>query len=828
MFILPLFFLSIAFSSNIQDYLSSCRETRIDPIMDKFESFSTPGTYMGRLAVRNALKEIFLQMRPHSGDFGLLQHWESFLWYPKDYVEVIQADAIDALRIMLSFPQANLDTMHELITTSLQCYDANPSVQGEIIKTLIEAGVRASQQEIDLTRKKGLTNQITLDLDSIQNIFKSSVDESCRKTNIYGPYLTLENSLLPAMEANNIFNVKCLLRNDKINTAYYKHIMEMSKTEKGIRFGFGSKSRAAVQQVYVKYRTCPCIDALFLLLEDPASLKCFTSARIFLDLDAPRGFEFMARYLVMTEASSRSMSPALSHKALAAMFDGRPFDGQLLRKIWIELLDENGLISVKKIDSLLHAFETMDTDVGTLSIPIFDLILKTLPNPAKNIAFLVDHRSFKNICADLPPGYVKNVPSFGKRERRQLMTVLMKCVLTPENRSQIINLDPCLVYSELIYFAKRSVVQAMINEDDVEKWMPPKGVEFCKQLISETNTIKPGELFPEERFWVNCLLDNYLFAQEDNDSYAGSIEIEASEINFKRILFPDFNAHYSTHVNEVIGKMIIDGSEEAGKIARFQGYLKNIVESGQRFLNGAITYENITKRLLNLRPGESYALDVYWRKFEQGRQGHLVIGVITKSETKYDVNIINTGFLGRYTDEFAHRMVINDSMVNVPSYVLIDNFIPIMDSDELVMKNYRLNSDQPMQSLGSEAKPTEYYFRETIREQRSGTCSVKRIWAMAKWVLGLDLYMEFKVHFVLSFIEHLSENYDKLVKEEWKSPRPSIWLRIVMLPFLEKGLLRQLERLSSDSERYKRLSAIVIESVERRHDAPGLEYLRDI
>ncbi len=820
-------FLYISAATSLSEYLVDCHEKRRDPDPVSLERFPEPKKYQNVKQTKTALKQIYMQRRPHAVFFELFWHWKFFYWSSQDYIDVIKAGALDALRMMLSFPQGNLYRKHELIQVSLECYEDNPAIQVQIIEMLVMAGVKATENEVCFASENGLNgvqeilaNQIPSDLD-LATFFEYSVDKACKNMNLYEEKLTVENSLLPAMKVDNDFNLNCLLKEDRFNAAYYNQIIKSGVPSTSGKFSMTVGRR--ILSAYKKFKGYLSPEILAALLNNNKLLGSMVVSGLCLDLDKTSSIGFIAAYLIKWR----------NFDSLVRMLNGRPLTEQIVGEIWRALLDETGKMTMLKLVKLITFLEkASSTDLTTLPF-FYDLIFQTMVDPAKSLAILMKKSILGISSYLLPPQFIENNPSLSESQRAQLITAMTKYSSSSDSAYAVMQLDPKSFYSEAIFFAKSSIIREMMDStvswNQTETMLSPRAMEYFKQVILETSDIKVGDIFPEERFWVNCLLDNYIFAHEDKNSYSGSVELEQEGYSIKRLLFPSYNMYFESHLSTVKHRMTFNGPDEIFKFSLFESYVSNIVESGQRFLNGAITPEHVKGRIANLKPGESYALDVYQKDEKLIRkQGHLVIGIVSRSENDseaYNVDIINTGLQAPTLEYLRHRIIIKDRMINIPQQILLDKYIPIIPSGEIVNKSFKPANEAKKDYLDAQGRPTEYFISDTIRSQRSGTCSIKRIWAMAKITLGLDLYMEFKTNFILSFVESLSRNFDRLVREEWTSPRPSIWMRIIALPFLEKGLLRQLRRLPADSERYLRLSALIITSVKQRHDHNGIRYL---
>ncbi len=172
-------------------------------------------------------------------------------------------------------------------------------------------------------------------------------------------------------------------------------------------------------------------------------------------------------------------------------------------------------------------------------------------------------------------------------------------------------------------------------------------------------------------------------------------------------------------------------------------------------------------------------------------------------------------------------------MFSIPQLKLLEHYLPIMsNAKDIYLKeymqhsdNYSYNEDRSRHEFANDFVPVVDY-EHTIRGQRAGSCSIRRLWALGKLTLGLNLYMEFKVRFLLSFIAYLHKMFPDLVNGEWKSPRASVWLRVISTPFLEMGLLKQLNRLASNSALYIRLRDLIFDSVKERYPSDVYDNLK--
>ncbi len=809
-------------SQDLQTYLDQCLELRVDPDIDLIAALPQPESYPEIQNTRNTLKQILLQKRRHFLSFEEFNSWIFFTWTIEDFIEVIKDDNAEALEIMLRFPQANLSTKSQLIRASLDRFDYNPLNQVGILRMLLDAGVRLEKPELDYALQKGLDDVLdrltypgaSFSSATISNYFKSSPDYSCRYTNVYGPNLTLENSLFPAIEEGSEFNVKCLMKNAEINKAFHIQLVQTG--------GFSAESKdeglVRMQTMFSKYRTCPSIESLLLIMDED-EMSCVEAMKIcsFLDLDDTIATKFLARYL---------QRPRLPVEDLVKAIRQRPINDDMVINIWRHMLNETSNMTIFKVNLLLRFLQLSSTKVS--GVVLFDLVLETFEDGVKALGILLAYPQFQTACGELPPEYIQSHPKLSRSGRIQLMIHITKHVLDSTNFLSIIDLDPESFYSTSIFFARSSIIRAIVMDSEEREvvLLSPKGMELGNQVMKEMRPVPIDSVFHTERFWANCLLDNYLFVLENKNLYEGSVEIRATDSVYRELLFPHYNEFFQDHAETTKELMTFEGREEVGSFSIFEAFLNNIEISGKRFLNGIVKYAQIENKIKRLKPGQSYALDVYWRPKVLGIQGHLVLAILSRSErdpTSFNVDIINTGLFGRQIDHLPHRMIINERIESVPEDVLLDTFLPIIETMEIIPK--QLKTEKPVEYIDHHGRPTESYLQNTVRAQRSGTCSIRRIWALAKWVLGLELYMEFKVHFILSFIEDLHDNFDEIVFENWESPRPSIWMRIIKLPFLERGLLQQLKRVSRESERYKRLSTLIITSVQRRHGSSQMEFL---
>ncbi len=392
-------------------------------------------------------------------------------------------------------------------------------------------------------------------------------------------------------------------------------------------------------------------------------------------------------------------------------------------------------------------------------------------------------------------------------------------------------MEPEKFYSQAIYFIPSLYINVIQDEriSEAMKWIPSSSFKYFKQCLSECTPVLPGQVHDEERFWANCLFDNYFHLIEDRRAYEGSVEVEPNDVEYKRLIFPQFNKFYLRHTDSVTDQMVFESDEECKLMSVLRSYLKDLSESSMRFVEKSV--QPVQEKLLSLKLGETYALDIFARQSAPGRQGHLIIGLISLSSESspksmfYNLRIINTGLDGLLTPGLPHRMNIFTDFLNVPRLKVLGHYLPILpDTKNIYLPHFMKHSDK--WSYAAERSRQKYKdgflpvvdYLHTIRGQRAGSCSIRRIWALAKLTLGLELYMEFKVHFILTFIECLHQRYYEVVHDRWNSPRASIWLRVINMPFLETGLLNQLRRLSPQSPRYTRLRDLILGSVLLRHD----------
>lgn len=364
----------------------------------------------------------------------------------------------------------------------------------------------------------------------------------------------------------------------------------------------------------------------------------------------------------------------------------------------------------------------------------------------------------------------------------------------------------------------------------------PVVLEFMELVGMEEDKIT-APVHEEERFWANCLFDSYshLFGEAEA-AYEGSVAVESDIVVS---YFPKFTQLFLEHFRQ-IGPQLVRDAEELTRLHRLMKLIGNIAESGNRY-DDPSGRDQLFVRLSALETGEEYGLDIYALEGEADRTGHLVAAIVTRrgsspqGEPLFDMRVINTGCQSFEACGFKTRIVLFVDQLCVPLSVLMERYGQAIRQDslsaiylpehipELHMGIYDRNSPEMVAYLETDfptCSPPTYAFEHTSRGQRWGTCSVRRLWAMAKLVLGPDLYMEFKVHFVLGFVGRLSMNLKSVVEEEWDSPRASVWHVISKTRLLEGNLLRQLERLDPKTERYTRLKETIQSSVRAQSESP--------
>lgn len=400
------------------------------------------------------------------------------------------------------------------------------------------------------------------------------------------------------------------------------------------------------------------------------------------------------------------------------------------------------------------------------------------------------------------------------------------------------------LYKQVFFYLPRSMVRnSFMHISDAIPFMSERSKAFYTEVIREAPFIK-GSISTAERFWANCLFDSYFHLIDSASFYEGSVVLDEDGTPSTR-LFPHYASLFLEHFIHTKRRMTID-ADELDKVKRLQNLLENVVESSKRY--GSSTAKlNVMHLLKRMKVGEEYGLDIYALDKPKNKQGHLVVGIVSKAQvaaddleegqindTFYNIRIVNTGTKSFDACGLNRQLICVDQfgipkkefmakylhIINGASYtdIYMRQYIPEAGLYDLDLHNYQ-ESDVPLMT------PSCYSYEETIRGQRSGTCSVRRLWSLAKLILGLELYMEFKTHFIISFLEYLAENFNRVVSEDWSSPRPSVWSLLINSPLFERNLLKQLERLDEMSPRYHSLRRTILESVADRFGTDNIDTL---
>lgn len=400
------------------------------------------------------------------------------------------------------------------------------------------------------------------------------------------------------------------------------------------------------------------------------------------------------------------------------------------------------------------------------------------------------------------------------------------------------NYDIFDAYNKLIYFFPAPLITAFIRtyEDDPQMFKLNPSTEVFMKFWSEENPDgcpSPIDKFVhcEERFWFNCLFDNYQFLIEPIKSYEGSVVIrrrpkdeDGPLFDPPIMLYPSFNEYFLEHALEIKEEFTLEDDEEIERVELLYKYYTEIAESGHRFAaeDSKRACDLIAEKIKALEPGETYALDIYTKKSAKPTcPGHLVIGLITKNEPveeaeeysgdegTYNIRIFNTGYGFWEVPGLDRRCRAYTDMINVPEDILLDFYVySIPCLRYFFLEKY--------------LKPEEEYdpvdFCNTSRQQKGNTCSEDRVWTTTKVTCEkVDLYMEIKTAFVCAFLARLRQDFKGLVVEKWDSPRKSFWWMVASTPFLERNLMRQLARCR-EPERRERLKQRVDASMAEIHN----------
>lgn len=392
------------------------------------------------------------------------------------------------------------------------------------------------------------------------------------------------------------------------------------------------------------------------------------------------------------------------------------------------------------------------------------------------------------------------------------------------------------LYEKVLCFLPRSLLLSISTQIDTKRLNA--SAQTFLSLVAHEDDSADTFINVEERFWANCLLDNYSHLLGDMElQYEGSVTADEEQVTR---FFPRYNHIFLEHFKKIC-PMITGSPEELAKLHRLLRLVGNVAESGRRYDNSA-AIEQLQKRLEAMEPGEEYGLDVYALDGPADPIGHLVLAIVTRrgrtadGEPLFDMRMINTGscafeacglegrtalFVDQFLVPLGQLMERYGNVIRGPSLwsIYLPEHIP-----ELHMGIYDRNGTDMFQFIEVEnpaCSPPAYQLEQIGCGQRWGSCSLKRLWALAKIILGIDLYMEFKMQFVMSFVGEVSMNFQRIVGDRWKSPRASTWFAICQSLLLEHNLLRQLNRLDPKSERHIRLRKQILAFINRGTGMPA-------
>ncbi len=169
-------------------------------------------------------------------------------------------------------------------------------------------------------------------------------------------------------------------------------------------------------------------------------------------------------------------------------------------------------------------------------------------------------------------------------------------------KTLISSVGPQRFYSETIFFLPSSYFRTISEnrESEALRWMSRGSLEFYKQILVELTLGPVVQVHVEERFWANCLFDNYFHLIEDKRGYEGSVEIGPKDLDVKKMLFPEFNKLFASQSQIANKHMTFEDPEERAKMEQFISYLDNVCESSERFTS---SLQRIKRKLAFLNPG---------------------------------------------------------------------------------------------------------------------------------------------------------------------------------------------------------------------------------
>lgn len=403
------------------------------------------------------------------------------------------------------------------------------------------------------------------------------------------------------------------------------------------------------------------------------------------------------------------------------------------------------------------------------------------------------------------------------------------------------------LFKRVLYYLPRSILRSQFPTDPIAiPSMSKRSLAFYSRVLDE----EPVEehVHVTERFWANCLFDSYMHLFEGaNKFYEGSVILDTDGTPITR-LFPRFSAFFLEHFMKTRERMNISDEEKA-KVDRLQRLLENVAESSRRYRSSKVKLA-VMQKLKRLQPGEEYCLDIYALDSPKHKQGHLVVGIVTREEDKsddeevqiiedgvdepqYNIQIVNSGAKSFEACGLNRQLICVDQL-GIPKKAFMSRYLHVINGPltDIYMPEYLPEAglyDPTTHKFQESDNPiiiaAMYALAMTIRGQNFGTCSIRRLWALAKLILGPALYMEFKVHFILIFLEFLHKSFSATVNRNWKSPRASVWLAIISSPLFERNLLKQLERLDTASQRYHSLREAIFDSIRARYGTDNIDEL---
>lgn len=381
-----------------------------------------------------------------------------------------------------------------------------------------------------------------------------------------------------------------------------------------------------------------------------------------------------------------------------------------------------------------------------------------------------------------------------------------------------LNVGMDAVYSHLMYYMPPGLVQYLQVNNMLPMHLLSSGViSFLKLLPHELAGVYPLDfrVHAEERFWMNALLDSYTALVRTDPFYRlGAIVVTGRQEYHvpatSEAMIRDFYNHAVT-VKERMLQTI--STVDQVKLLKFTSLLLNLSFSSMRFTDDTFA-DGVRSRLEELKPGEVFALDISALNIEM-TAGHVVIGLVSRNKKGlYDMTIINSGEEAINEADLVFRVQTYVEQVDMPFSELVEHYLPIIHG----VKNIYL----PMYFKHPKPMSLELLrLNATSRPQRGPTCPVTRIWLLAKYILGPELYLEFKTNFNLAFLETLSAEFIEVVHGKWKSMRAAVWITVAHSPLLERALLRQVNKIDlTDPVRADRLRRTIVDSFTARY-LPG-------